>query len=155
LTPAVVPLALVSSAALLQTAGVKLPVLGRGWAQLDPTLWPVDLLPELRAYERAHSPGTPIFNQMLFGGFLIYHTPGLRVVIDDRCELYGDEYLLVFGRAHDPSLNQLNQWAQQYGFDQALTVTGSPFDYNLRQDRAWRVVRETPAATLHERLPTP
>jgi hypothetical protein len=49
----------------LQRAAVTLPGLGRGWAKLDPQLWPVDLLPELRAYERSHPPGTPIFNQIL------------------------------------------------------------------------------------------
>jgi hypothetical protein len=42
-----------------------------------------------RTYEGEHPDGTPIFNEVLFGGFLIYLTLGLRVFIDDRCELYG------------------------------------------------------------------
>ena len=36
---------------------------------------------------------------MLFGGFLIYHTPGFRVFIDDRCELYGDEFMVKYVKA--------------------------------------------------------
>lgn len=148
----VIPVVVVAAAIFLQTAGVALPVLGRGWARLDPKVWPVDLLPELREYERTHSVGTPIFNQMKFGGFLIYYTPGLRVFIDDRCELYGDERLLAYVHAHDESLDQLDRWAQQYGFDRALVATGSPFDHILRRDSTWRVVRETKAATLHERI---
>ena len=40
---------------------------------------------------------------MKFGGFLIAYTPGLRVFIDDRCELYGDDRLIEYGRAHERS----------------------------------------------------
>jgi hypothetical protein len=150
---AVVPAAIVAAAVLLQTARIKLPVLGRGWAQLDPKVWPTDLLPDLREYERTHPPGTPIFNQMKFGGFLIYHTPGLRILIDDRCELYGDEQLFAFVRARDNHPEQADRWAEQYGFDRAITATGSPFDRALRLSAAWQVVRETRAAPLHERVP--
>ncbi len=56
-------------------------------------------LPELQALQNSRPQGTPIFNDMLFGGFLMYHTPGLRVFIDDRCELYGDEFLFQYVKA--------------------------------------------------------
>ena len=42
-------------------------------------------------------PGTRIFCEYAYGGFLIYHAPGYRVFIDDRCELFGDEFLAVSG----------------------------------------------------------
>jgi hypothetical protein len=128
-------------------------VLGRGWATLDRRYWPVDLLPELRAYERAHFQGTPIFNEMLFGGFLIYHTPGLRVFIDDRCELYGDEGLLAYAEALERDPARVDRWANEYGFDLALAATGSGFDRYLRQARGWTLVRETEAACLYRRGP--
>jgi hypothetical protein len=149
--PALIPAALVLTAVVLQLAGARVPVLGRGWATLDRRYWPVDLLPDLRAYERAHPPGTPIFNEMLFGGFLIYHTPGLRVFIDDRCELYGDGGLLAYADAleHDPA--QVDRWANDYGFDLALTTTGSGFDRYLRHAHGWALVRETEAASLYRR----
>jgi hypothetical protein len=65
---------------------------------------------------------------MLFGGFLIYHTPGLYVSIGDRCELYADEGLLAYMEAleHDPA--QLDRWTRDDGFDLTLTATGSGFD---------------------------
>jgi hypothetical protein len=63
---------------------------GRGWAELDRDHWPVALLPQLREYEREH-PGAGVFNDMTYGGFLIYFTPQLRVFIDDRCELHGND----------------------------------------------------------------
>src|SRR5262249_52955948 len=43
--PAALPLALLLLAAVLQVAGVRAPVLGRGWGRLDPAGWPVHLLP--------------------------------------------------------------------------------------------------------------
>ena len=145
-----VPFALLLGVAGLQTASVEAPVVGRGWAQLDRTHWPVDLLPELRRYEREHPPGTPIFNDMLFGGFLIYHTPGLRVFIDDRCELYGDEFLQAYVDAMSDDA-QIDRWAQQYGFDLALVTPGSAFDSYLIHAAGWRRQGESTAARLYLR----
>jgi hypothetical protein len=149
---AVLPAAAVAAAVAVQAAGLPLPVVGRGWAQLHPKYSAVDLLPELRAYERSHPPGTPIFNDMQFGGFLIYHTPGLRVFIDDRCELYGDDDLLAYCRAVEDEPERIDDWAEEHRFNRALVVTDSLVDHYLQHHRAWRVVRETRTATLHERV---
>jgi hypothetical protein len=153
--PALIPVAVVLTALVLQVAGVRVPVLGRDWAMLDRRYWPIDLLPELRAYEREHPEGTPVFNELLFGGFLIYHTPGLRVFIDDRCEIYGDAGLLAYVEAleHDPA--RLDRWSCEYGFKLALTATGSAFDSYLRGARSWTLVRQTEAASLYRRAPDP
>jgi hypothetical protein len=153
--PAVLPLGVVVGAVAVQAAGIPFPVAGCGWAKQHPKYSALDLLPELRAYERTRPPATPIFNDMHFGGFLIYHTPGLRVFIDDRCELYGDDGLLAYHRAATEDPVQVDRWAEQYGFDRALTVTGARIDHSLRGHRAWRVVRETKTATLHERVIAP
>jgi hypothetical protein len=153
--PALIPVAVVLTAVVLQAAGVRAPVLGRAWATLDRHYWPIDLLPELRAYERKHPEGTPVFNELLFGGFLIYYTPGLRVFIDDRCEIYGDEGLLAYAEAleHDPAC--LDRWACRFGFKLALTATGSAFDRYLRGARSWTLVRATEAGSLYGRAPEP
>jgi len=155
LRPALIPLGIVFTAVVLQLAGVRVPLLGRGWATLDRRYWPVDLLPELRAYEREHPDGTPVFNEMLFGGFLIYHTPGLRVFIDDRCEIYGDLGLLAYAEALERDPAQVDRWARDFGFELALTATGSAFDRYLRQARGWTPVRETEAASLYRRASYP
>jgi hypothetical protein len=147
--PALVP-ALLLTAAALQVGGVRFPVLGAGWARPHPEVYPLELLPELREYERSQPPGTPVFNDMLLGGFLIYHTPGLRVFIDDRCELYGDEGLVRYAQAilHDPA--RMDGWQQEYHFQLALLVPGSPFDKHARAAAdQWTLVRETPAANLY------
>lgn len=149
---AIIPLGMVLTAMVLHAFAVPVPLLGRGWAKLDPRVWPIELLQELREYEHSHPKGTPIFNSMLYGGFLIYYTPGLRVFIDDRCELYGDERLLAYDRAETEDPEMIVHWARQYRFDAALTITNSPLDWYLRQTPDWTVVRQTASATLYERV---
>lgn len=151
---AIIPLSFVLTAVALHTLSVPLPILGCGWAKLDPQVWPVGLLPELRDYERSHPPGTPIYNDMAFGGFLIYYTPGLSVFIDDRCELYGDELLLAYDHAANVDPEVIDRWQRQYGFDSALTIINSPLDWYLRQSPDWEVVRQTMTATFYERRAT-
>jgi hypothetical protein len=145
------PAALVAACVVLQTANVRVPVFGAGWAQLDPTYLPVGLLPELREYEHGHPPGTPVFNDMLFGGFLIYYTPGLRVFIDDRCELYGDEGLQEYAHAYFDNPEEIDYWQQRYHFEAALVQTGSRFDRHLRDSDEWTLVGETKPATFFVR----
>lgn len=145
------PIALVLTAVGLQLASCSLPVLERNWVQLDLSKWPVELLPELRQIERNAEQPTPIFNDMLFGGFLIYYTPGLRVFIDDRCELYGDERLIDYSRAVCDDPAHIEAWAARYGFEVALVRTGSSFDLYLQQASGWNMVRRTEAATLYRR----
>lgn len=148
-----IPAFLVLGATGLQLAAVPLPLVGRGWARLDRAEWPVDLLPQLHRYEAEHAPGMPIFNEMLLGGFLIDQTPDLRVFVDDRCELYGDEALrrYVYAEAMEPAL--IEQWASQYSLDAALVLTGSGFDRYLRRADGWRLAGETAAASLYRKRP--
>jgi hypothetical protein len=158
--PFFVPAAVVVFALFLQVAGAAVPVLGRGWARLDPTLWPVDLLPELKAHEYDRPLGTRIFDEYAYGGFLIYETPGYRVFIDDRCELFGDEFLVRFvqtrlrlalGDYPDPA-EPFAEWEAEYGpFDLALVQTGGGFDVGLSEIPAWTVVRRTETATLYRK----
>jgi hypothetical protein len=110
----------------------------------------MELLPELRKAECREPAGTPIFNEMLFGGFLIYHTPGLRVFIDDRCELYGDDDLMAYALALRDDPSQVSRWAERYGFNLALTRAGSKFDTYLR-GAGLTILGETKTATLFRR----
>ncbi|MGZ3318835.1 MAG: hypothetical protein ACXU95_16250, partial [Isosphaeraceae bacterium] len=112
--------------------------------------WPVELLPELRQAEREHPEGTRIFNEFLYGGFLIYYTPGLKVFIDDRCELYGDEWLTQFSEAVRSHPERIDRWQETYRFPYALVARGTAFDRYLGQSRLWSVMKRTGTATLYE-----
>lgn len=147
---ALLPAGVILLAAVLQATGVRAPILGRGWVQLDPKHWPVELLPELRQAEREHPEGTRIFNDFLYGGFLIYYTPGLKVFIDDRCEVYGDDWLMQFSEAMRSHPERIDRWQETYGFPYALVARGTAFDRYLGQSRRWSVVKQTGTATLYE-----
>ena len=157
------PAILVVAAMLLQVGGVRVPVVGRGWARFDPERWPITLLPALRQIDRSSPDGTRIFNDLNFGGFLIYHTPRLRIFVDDRCPLYGTEFLLECERARCKDPAQIDRWQRQYGFRYALVQSDSrlvrtdrprvqnesPFDRYLSESAEWRLVERSPVAALY------
>ena len=162
--PALLPVALVAVALGLQQARVAVPVIGHGWAQLDPTIWPIELLDDLRQHQTTQPDGTPIFNECHFGGFLIYHAPGFRVFVDDRCELYRtpeeqyrDEWLDRFVAAEGKdTATAIRSWENDYGrFNFALVrsrAVGEPgFDAYFSTSPEWAVVKRTNTATLYQR----
>ena len=145
----VVPAAVVAVGLGLQVAGVSLPILGRGWARLDPDHWPVELIPELRRIGSGPG-GRNVFNDILFGGFLIHYAPGARVFMDDRCELYGDEWLEKSDRLErDPE--GLRRWLSEYRVDYALVRPGSGYDLAFEGRAGWSVVGRARSATLYRR----
>jgi len=171
--PAVLPALLVATALVLQLARVEVPIVGHGWAQLDPSYWPVELLPELKEVDKEqqknYPDGIPIFNEYIYGGFLIYHTPGYRVFVDDRCELYrdpgdsyADQWLDEFVKASRPRAltspeeptteAAIGNWEKRYGrFPYALVQTGMGFDDYFRNAPEWVLIKRTPTATFYRR----
>jgi hypothetical protein len=151
--PALLPMSLVAVALCCQIARLPIPVLGHGWASLDPTYWPIELTPALKERQYTSSSGTPIFNEYVHGGYLIYFTPGYRVFVDDRCELYGDRWLADYVRAESGDATaQMEEWERRYPeFNLALTRTGSSFDRYFEGSKEWAVVQKTEAASLYER----
>jgi hypothetical protein len=148
---ATLPLALILLAFVLQAKDAPVPILGRGWVKLDPTHWPVAVLPELRQVEREHPEGARILNDFLYGGFLIYFTPGLNVFIDDRCELYGDDWLLKFSDVSKNNPAQVEEWQEQYNFQFALVESGSPFDHYFEKSPSWAPLGPRGSAKLYRR----
>jgi hypothetical protein len=160
--PFAVPAALVVLALLIQAVGWTVPVIGRGWARLDPRIWPLDVLPELREHQLDRPGGAHIFCEYAYGGFIIYHAPRYRVFIDDRCELFGDRFLLNFvatkallaANGFDHPAEPFAEWQQEYGaFDMALVESGGGFDMALAaMPNAWVEVKRTKTATLYQKL---
>ncbi len=144
------PLAVVAVALAIQIANVRFPVVGRGWARFDSERWPVALLPKLDEINRSGADGQPIFNDMLFGGFLIYYEPRLRVFVDDRCALYGTEFLQTYDRARRGEAAEIERWRRQYGFRHALVEANTPFDRYLSQTAGWFLLGRAPNAALYE-----
>jgi hypothetical protein len=143
---------------LVQASRIEVPLVGAGWARLDPAYWPTELTPTLKEHEPRTSAGGRLFNEYIDGGFVIYHAPGYRVFVDDRCELFGDDWLVRFVEAGsgDPA-DAIASWEKDYGrFDFALTRTGSGFDkYYRRRPGEWARLDETPTATFYRRRAGP
>jgi len=134
----------------LQGTGIPVPLLGADAVQLKPSYWPVALLPELRELEK--SPTTRLFNNDLNGGFLIFHTPGLPVFIDDRCELFGEQFLRRYFEIATKNPAKFDELDAEYHFTHALVKRRTPIDEWLRTNAHWKLLGETPSATLFEKV---
>lgn len=140
-----------------QWFGLSVPLIGKGTAKLDPTLWPTELRDDIEAMEP--TPGEPnhIFCEYIYGGYLIYHAPGYKVFVDDRCELFGDDWLIEFVKADEANTAEaMSRWQQRFGrFDFALTTTAEReqgYDWYFRRAPDWQLVRQTDTATLYRRV---
>lgn len=159
----IIPLAVVLLGLGLQAARVQVPVIGSGWVRFNLNFVPADLTPEVKAYNDNLPPGTRIYNDVNLGGYLIYHAPNLKIFGDDRCELYGDEWLLNYVRTMELPPEELGvvfeKWRDQYGFDIVILQPNPPdaekskFErYLLAHPERWREVKRGKRGLIFERV---
>ncbi|MCZ6697393.1 MAG: hypothetical protein O7D94_00495 [Planctomycetota bacterium] len=143
-------LGLFVASATLQATGVRCPLIGAGWVRLDESRWPVAATRALREYVNRHGSEVRIFNDMLYGGFLIYSVPEARVFVDDRCELYGDWGLLHYAgiRRRPETLDAL---AMYDDIRLAMVGAGSRMDAYLNGNPGWRSLHRDATASLYAR----
>jgi hypothetical protein len=144
----VLPIIVFTVGLLLFHGSSTLPSTSQQWVKLDPAYWPTELLPDLKRLEVKSPEGTPIFNDMLFGGFLVYYTPKFRVFIDDRCELYGDEFMIKYIKAER---KDFRAWTNKYHFNIALVQHDSNYRLYFGEDPVWCLAKESSAGALYER----
>ena len=137
----------------LQVARIPLPVLGSGWAQHSPAHWPLEVLDVLKAHEPKAGEPNRIFNDYVDGGFIIYHSPGYKVFVDDRCEVFGGPWLVEFVKAgQSNTAKAMENWQDQYGrFEFALTRTGTGFDDYFKTAPGWECVKRGEKAAFYRR----
>lgn len=148
-----IPAAAVGVALVLQAARVPAPVVGGGWAKLESVAMPMEMVEPLQAYARTVPPGTPIYNDMNFGGFVIYFAPNLKVFGDDRFELCGDDWLNEYVATISDRPERFDAWQRQYGFTAALIAASEPMEpleEFLVKSARWRLVARGRAAALYE-----
>jgi hypothetical protein len=145
------PCALVFLAIFVQSAGLAVPVIGKGWARPPANYWPIETTEALAMHARGAPGRVRLFNDMLFGGYLIYHTPGLPVYLDDRCELYGDQGLMTYTRAcADPAF--FDAMAAYEHLDAALVIARTTLDAHLASSAGWRRLASDQASSLYVRI---
>ena len=150
------PLLAVAACFTLQYRGVEAPVVGRGWARLDRVQQPVEIAGDLRSYEASVPAGTRIFNDANLGGFVLYHAPALKIFMDDRFELYGDEWMRHYVRVVYEEPDGIEAWADEYGFDHALVMVlpdgdRLPLERYLSDSPKWVVVARCDRGALFKR----
>jgi len=158
----VVPALVVMLALTLQVKQVPAPVIGSGWARLDPDFIPSDMTREVTEYANHVPPGTPIFNDANLGGYLIYHAPNLKVFMDDRCELYGDDNIQFYADTMGSPPEELGvvfeEWAKRYKFERAIVMTHPSeqekpsIEQYLSSSPRWREVARGKRAVMYERI---
>ena len=174
---AVIPAALIFLALVLQATSLPCPVIGAGWSRLEPDYWPVEAAKALRNHifgtamtsnipesttideqpanaqpseSRKPKAESHVFNHMRFGGYLIYKVPEVRIYIDDRCELYGDEFLMRYTEIQkDPQ--RIEGIAAEYDITMALVKAGSPLDKYLADAPTWTRLHHDATASLYVR----
>ncbi len=136
----------------LQSAKIRVPLIGYDWMRFDRKLVPDEMIEPLQEYAKTKPDGYPIFNDANLGGFLIYYTPSLKVFFDDRFELYGDKgFRDYIDMAHDHP-ERIEEWAEKAPFDRALVDCDSEFGKYLKQSPRWREVKRCKKAVLYERI---
>ncbi len=159
---AIVPALLIVLCFTLQVTHTTAPVIGHGWARLDPRFVPSDLTEEMTSYAASVPPGTRIFNDANLGGYLIYHTPTLKIFMDDRCELYGDPWIRNYsdtlGKTPEELGPQFEEWATDYGFQRAMIMVHPEGEEKPSLERyllaspQWKEVARGKRAAVFERV---
>lgn len=129
----------------LVVACVHFQITGRSFGGPRRGAWPFELKPAIEAAVRAAGPGAPILNDMVLGGFLSYEVPQARIFGDDRCELYGDEFLRNWTTG---SADWFARWVAEYDIRIAVARRGSAIDAYLRATPEWRLASSEASTTL-------
>ncbi len=140
---------------MLHLRQITVPIVGANWLKLDPTRWPVDLLPLLREHEPRAGQPSAILNECEFGGYLVYHVPGYRTFFDDRVELFGVDWMLEYLEESRTNPKQaIAKWEAQYGrFAFALVRPDTPLSVALQQSSGWVELGRDSAAVFFKRIP--
>ena len=103
------------------------------------------------AYLQAHPPSGPIVNYYLWGGYLNWKDPNLKVFIDGRADIFEyngvfQDYLSLLGLEAPESI--LDKYKARY----VLFPHHEPLTYFMEHDPRWRTVYSDQLCVLLERI---
>ncbi len=112
--------------------------------------YPETALPYLSTFR----PQGNVFNDLLWGGYLEWHTPQVPVLMDSRFDIF--EYAGVFKDYLDAfRLKNTLPILDKYKIRYVLFERDAPLVYMLQQTHAWKVDYQDQATILLERAPGP
>jgi hypothetical protein len=127
-----------------RVAGVPVVVAG-----YDPTIFPVEAVRKAR---EARLEGK-IFNQFIWGGYILYAWPEQRVFIDGQTDFYGEDLTREYGQ-----IVALQSWRQRLmdrGVKIVLVDRRSALAAELSTEPGWSLMYEDSTAVLYSRSTTP
>jgi hypothetical protein len=102
------------------------------------------------SYLQAHPPDGPVLNFYLWGGYLNWRDPDVKIFVDSRVDLF--EYAGVFQDYIDLlSLNQPERLLGKYKIRYVFFPTNEPLTYVLQHDPRWKVLYSDKISVLLER----
>jgi len=108
--------------------------------------YPAEVLP----YLKAHPPQGPVLNHYLWGGYLGWKNPEVKVFIDSRVDIF--EYSGVLQDYLDLlALKQPKPILDKYKIRYVLFPPDEPLTYVLQHDPEWKVLYSDPVSVLLER----
>ena len=106
---------------------------------------------EAVSYLQAHRPAGPMLNFYLWGGYLNWRDPQLKVFIDSRVDIF--EYSGVLKDYLDIlALNHSEELLNKYGIRYVLFPHGEPLAYVLQHDSRWKVRYSDRISVLFENM---
>lgn len=114
--------------------------------RFDPEAFPVEAVEE---FDRLDISGR-VFNQMAWGGYLLYTRPDVPVFIDGQTDFYGPK----LSRDYLTALGGYPGWSSvldEYDIDWTFTSTGGTLTQLLALDDGWRETYADEVATIYRR----
>jgi len=103
------------------------------------------------SYLQAHPPTGPIVNYYLWGGFMNWKDPNLKVFVDGRMDIFEysgvfKDYLALLG------LETSEQILDKYKARYILFPRHEPFTYFMERDSKWKTVYSDELSVLLEKV---
>ena len=102
------------------------------------------------AYVRAHHITGPLFNYYLWGGYINWQEPAVKIFIDSRADVF--DYTGVFGEYLDAvAIRNSNEILDKYRIRYVLFPHHEPLTYLLEHDARWTRIYSDKNAVLFEK----
>jgi hypothetical protein len=92
-------------------------------------------------------PAGSLFNEMPWGGYLLYHRPDIPVFIDGQTDFYGEELSKDYLRIRELAPGAL-ELLNRYGIDWVLVRSNLPLVQGLDLHQSWNCIYRDQTATI-------
>ena len=118
--------------------------------ELPRTRWPVAAVQHIR--EHSSEFGARMFNDYVWGGYLLKALPERRVFVDGRTDFYGEALIRDYAAITELTTNWLGT-LERYNVSWTLLPHRSRLNQALAALQNWRCVYTDEVATIYRRLP--